>query len=413
MKFQEGVEKGLRNSFDPKDLIAVDATTPEFQLGSLYDRRTDNLLPSYALWKEDCLSKKRFYSEKISSSQQWLTDSENTFPSKVRKLDIEPGLTLSLLGEMVDIKGHAKYFEDTVSSSNVAKVSLTYKETTVYQKLTSDALYDIGYQDLLTDEKNVAFTHVVVGIQYGEITTMVFERDVKETESKEEIERDLSIALKAIPLFADSNLNLNGDQKDKVNNVRCTIYSDLISNTRIANWDEALALYKSLPSMISQSEEFDKTRGVPLKIWLLPKVFLGFQHQTVMKEISSSFVSKAKEIIESLTWAINELHDILNRKRKYSILNEKAARFLKAVENYKSAFHKKILNPLVLSVRNGSEDEDLLSSSVQKHRSSPFAYLSVWLGKIKEEVDMLLFVEKQLSDGGVSIVSEDFLPSNM
>ena len=54
MKFQEGVEKGLRNSFDPKDVIAVDATTPEFQLGSLYDRRTDNLLPSYALWKEDC-----------------------------------------------------------------------------------------------------------------------------------------------------------------------------------------------------------------------------------------------------------------------------------------------------------------------------------------------------------------------
>lgn len=137
---EEAVEKGLRNRFDPKDIITVDATTPEFQLGSLYDRRTDNLLQSYALWKEDSLNEKGFYSEKVSSSQQWLTDSENTFSSKVRKLDIETGLTLSLLGGMVDSKGHFKYLEDTVSSSSVAKVSLTYKETTVYQELTSDAL---------------------------------------------------------------------------------------------------------------------------------------------------------------------------------------------------------------------------------------------------------------------------------
>ena len=209
--FQEGVEKGLRNRFDQKDITTVDATTPEFRLGSLYDRTTDNLLPSYALWKKDSLNKKRFYSEKISRSQQWLTDSENTFSSKVRKLDIDTGLTLSLLGEMVDIKGHAKYLEDTVSSSHVAKVSLTYKKTTVYQELTSDALYDIDYQDLLTeDEKNVSFTHVAVGIQYGQITTLVCERDVNETESKDKIEEDLSIALKAILNSANNNLNLNG-----------------------------------------------------------------------------------------------------------------------------------------------------------------------------------------------------------
>ena len=55
---EEAVEKGLRNRFDPKDIITVDATTPEFQLGSLYDRRTDNLLQSYALWKEDSLNEK-------------------------------------------------------------------------------------------------------------------------------------------------------------------------------------------------------------------------------------------------------------------------------------------------------------------------------------------------------------------
>ena len=209
-------------------------------------------------------------------------------------------------------------------------------------------------------------------------------------------------------------MNLNADKKSKVDHVRCTIYSDLVSNTtRIENWDEALALYKSFPTVLSQSGDFSKTRGVPLKIWLLPKVFLGSQHQTIVKEISSSFVEKTKEIIESLNWAINKLHDVLNQTKKFSILNEKAARSLKAVENYKSAFHNSILNPLVLSVRSGFEDENRLSSTVQKHRSSPFAYLDVWIGKIKEELDTLFLIEKQLSDVGVSIVREGFLQGNM
>ena len=142
-KYEEGVDRGLRSKFDPTKVITVGAMRPEFQLGSLYDRRTDNLLPGNALWKEESLDEKGFYVERITTNQQWLTDSENTFSSKIRKLDIESGLTLSLLGEIVDTKGHAKYLEDTVSSNDVAKVSLTYNETTVYRELTSDAIYDI------------------------------------------------------------------------------------------------------------------------------------------------------------------------------------------------------------------------------------------------------------------------------
>ena len=310
-KYEEGIDRGLRSKFDPTKVITVGAMRPEFQLGSLYDRRTDNLLPGNALWKEESLDEKGFYVERITPNQQWLTDSENTFSSKIRKLDIESGLTLSLLGEIVDTKGHAEYLEDTVSSNDVAKVSLTYNETTVYRELTSDAIYDIDYKDLLTSDKmKTAFTHVVVGIQYGRMCTLVFERDVKETETKEEIKGALSVALKAIPISTDGNLNLNSNEKEKLDNVRCTVYSDLISITRIGIWDEALALYKSLSTTISASADFNEDQGVPVKIWLLPKVLLGCQHHIVLKEISSSFVNQSKEFIESLTGAINESHDL-------------------------------------------------------------------------------------------------------
>ena len=412
-KFQEGVDNGLRNKFGPTNVITVNAMRPEFQLGSLYDRRTDNLLPNQALWKKDSLNKKKLYREKISSSQQWLIDSENTFSSKVRKLDMETGLTLSLLGEMVDIKGHAKYLQDTTLTKNMAKVSLTFNETSVYQELVSDSLCDIDYQDILTSkEEKVAFTHVVVGIQYGGISTVVFEKNVKENESKGEAEEVLSLALKAIAASKDGIMNLSSDLKRKLENIKCTIYSDFISDAKILNWDDALSPHKPFPTLLSPSGDFENDRGVPVRIWLLPKVFFGSHHNIILQEISSNFVIKSKEIIESLTRVINESQDLLNEMKNFSILSKNVARFLNAIENYKSTFHKSTLRSLVFSVRNGSEDENLLSYSLQKYKSSPFAYLDQCLKKLKGEADTLLFIKKQLSDAGVLFVSKDFLQSN-
>ena len=406
IKDEDGVEKGLRNQFGSNKIITLDAMRPEFRLGSLYDRRTDNLLPGFTLWKEDSFTKKGFISERLASNQQWLIDSENTFSSKVWKLDIEAGLTLSLMGGLVDIKGHAKYLKDTASSSNVAKVSLTYKETTVYRELTSDALYNLDYGDLLTnEEKKKEFTHVVAGIQYGGTCTMVFEREIKESETKEEIEGALSAVLKSIPISGEAKLKLNSDEKEKVDNFKCTVYSDLKSDASVANWDEALSLYKSLPTKLSASGKTDAEKGVPVKIWLLPKNMLNSKHKTLVKELSSFVVNKPKDIIESLNKAINESHDLLNKTRKFPILNNKIGRFAKLVENYSITFRKDILSVLLVSIRSGTGDEKLLFNAVERHEHSSFGYLSTWIRRIKEEVDTLLATQTQLS---VSFANKSF-----
>ena len=80
------------------------AIGPEFQLGSLYDRRTDRLLSGFTLCKEDSFKKEGFIRERERdvSSKKLLTDSKKTFSSKVSNLDIEGGLELSLLGGLID-----------------------------------------------------------------------------------------------------------------------------------------------------------------------------------------------------------------------------------------------------------------------------------------------------------------------
>ena len=409
IKQENGVEEGLRNKFGLEKIIALDALQPEFRLGSLYDRRTDNLLSGFALWEEDSCKKEGLISERAASNQQWLTDSENTFSSKVWKLDIEAGLTASLLGGLVDIKGHAKYLQDIASSSNVAKVSLTYKETTVYRELTSDALFNIDYKDLLTnDEKKDEFTHVVVAIQYGGTCTMVFEKEIKDSETKEEIEGALSIILKSIPISKEAKLKLNSDERGKIDNFKCTVYSDIKSDPSVANWDEALSLYRSLPTTLSNSGETEAERGVPVKIWLVPKSLLGSQHETLVRELSSVVVNRPKEITESLTKAINESRDLLIKTKNFPILNRKIDRFANLVENYATTFQRDILKELLILIRKGTSDENLLFNAAQQHEHSAFGYLNEYIGRIKEEVDTLLAVENQLSDKMVSFANEGF-----
>ena len=409
VKDGDGTKEEFQNKFDSKKIIVLDAMRPEFRLGSLYDRRTDNLLPGFTFWKADSSKKEGFISVQLASNQQWLIDSKNSFSSKVWNLGIEAGLTLSLIGGLVDIKGHAKYLKDTTSSHNVAKVSLTYKETTVYCELTSDALYNLDYRDILTsDEKKNEFTHVVVGILYGGSCTMVFEREIKEGETKEDIEGALSVVLKSIPISGKAPLKLNNDEKQKVDDFKCTVYSDLKSNASVANWDEALSLYKSLPTKLSASGETEAKRGVPVKIWLLPKALLGSQHDTLVRELSSVAVNKTIEIKELLTEAINESCDLKKKTKKFPILNSKIVRFAKLVEKYRTTFQKDILSVLLVGIRSGTGDEKLLFDAVDKHERSAFGYLNIWIERIKEEVDNLLATQYQLSEECISFANKTF-----
>ena len=106
--------------------------------------------------------------------------------SKFYKLDVEAGLKLSLCGGLVNIEGHAKYFTDTKETDDQAQLNLTYRETTVYRELTSEALKNMNYRDLLADANiKDGFTHIVIGILYGGTCTVIFKRKIFENEKKE------------------------------------------------------------------------------------------------------------------------------------------------------------------------------------------------------------------------------------
>ena len=129
---------------------------------------------------------------------------------------------------------------------------------------------------------------------------------------------------------------------------------------------------------------------MPVRIWLLPQNLLGSQHDTLANELSTGVVNKPKEIIESLTEAINESRDLINKTKNFPILTSKIDRFAKLVENYLTTFQKDILSVLLVSIRSGTGDEKLLFDAVEKHERSAFGYLNRWIGRTNIEVDTLL-----------------------
>ena len=384
---------------DLSKIFTIDALQPEVRLGSLYDRRTDKIFPGLTLWKEESFKKKDFVNEITSCQKQWFLDSQNTFSSKVEKLGIDPGLILSIISGMVELKGHAKYLSDTSSSRKVAKVSLTSKETTIYRELTSDAIQNPYYKELLIDyEEKVEFTHIVVGIQYGGTCTMVFEREVNENEKKEEIQEALCAIVNQIPR---AKYNLSVDEKHKAilnntSNFRCTVYSDPKSNVSVSNWDDALDLYRSFSFKNSGSGTTDIERGVPVKIHLLPKKCFGSEHDVLGRDLPSINVHQIKHFIESLTNAINESRDLLNETNKFPILKEKIRRFVNIVENYKTLFEDDILRNLLKSIRSSANDVKSLLDTFKQHEQSVFGSLGEWLKKKEHFVTRLLEIQNQL-----------------
>ena len=395
-----------------ENIITINALQPEFRLGSLYDRRTDNLLPSLTLWAEKSFENKGFIDERPSSHHEWFVDSHNTFSAKAKKLDIEDGLMLSVMTGMVDLKGHAKYLNDTSSSRKVAKATITYKETTVYRQLTSDAIHSSDYKEKFAEEElEKDFTHIVAGIHYGGTFTMVFERDLKEGEKKEDIEKLMCDILEEFP---QNKFGLSVKDKYKIvltdtENFKCNLYSDFRSNERIASWDKALAVFKSLSSKLTGSGTDDLKGGVPVKIRLLPKTYFGAKHGVLNKGLRSGIVNRSKKVVETLTEAINESCDLLKQTDNFPILKEKISRFLKCVEDYKKVFEQDILGDLVKSIRRGFKNAKLLIDAVEQHDQSAFGSLKEWLKKINQVVKRLLVIQNQLPGNLVPFLNESFV----
>ena len=365
-----------------------------FELGMLYDIRTDKRIIGKTLWY-----------------QEELTSNVNTVPHHHTETDIDcsgkisekilavRGQKLNVLCNNVDVQGSAAYLKVDKYPKREAKVVLNYETKTQLRHLTMEHLKDIkiSHPDVL--EEDFA-THVVVAIEYGANVVMTFTQEVTKEEKVEKVEPKLKALvekLKCVVLGEDEDRDGTTHEITQTETINCQVFSDFPAEKYPSTYEEARSFCKRLPSFADNGKI-----GIPVKVHLHPLNSLGRTRTSWMRrkkekekakreEVSDVLIDKACVGIECLQSVLAECKDLI-KEDNFPILKEQLKLFMQKVQEY-TAFVKRKIDQL-----KGSADNDAFDAFLREQEASVFSHakLTKWLDEMKEKMKTLQGIMESL-----------------
>ncbi|CAJ0958155.1 unnamed protein product, partial [Mesorhabditis belari] len=375
--------------------ISISCLGRPFQPGMLYDCRRDDVIPAITLWNPDKLKDKdALISEPLNFVKTELI-TEDTVKEKSEKLDINASLKLSLLGGLLKVEGSAKYLTDQKKSNKQMRVSFTYSMTSRTDTLSMAHMSpnDIQHRDVF--EKNEA-THVVTGVTYGADAVFIFEQDIGNLVNTTDLDGSLSSMANLVKksITGDGKGKLTTNETELCNNLRCKFYGDFQLPQPPSNLEEAMKVYRELPSII------EKCGTVPKKVWLYPLVNLDSKAARLVREIDLNRIVETESIMEGLNEAEIKVNDILESCHPMFLgLKRQANDFKKYLAEFKLNFGSK-LQTILPKIRGGTEDEEKFVELLNEVNQSSFApsLLQHWTDEKQREINRLNNLIKQLKE---------------
>ena len=376
-------------------------------LGMLYDCRNDSYIPGITLWDPKVLHDDIDVSSKPDTLFKVI--SSDTINEKSSALNVQASLKASLMGGLVEVGGSAEYLNNKISSSRQSRLTLQYKTKTKFEQLTMKQLGRNNVQHQYVFEQGTA-THVVSGILYGAQAFFVFDRSQSEKENKEDIEGNMNIMIKKIPQFSiegKGSLKITEQEENQTKHLECTFHGDFKLPSNPSTYEEAIDIYKQLPSLLGENGE----HAVPLEIHLYPLTLLDSTAAKMVREISIVAISQAQDILQSLDDIKMKCNDLKADPicQDFTMIAHKLELFDKQVQNYELTFQRELAGVLP-TIRGGGGEEQMLIDIALKHERSPFylKQLTRWLTDIGKEMTTLkTYMEDLFTD--ITIPSEQEL----
>ncbi|XP_068713617.1 uncharacterized protein [Montipora foliosa] len=386
-----------------------------FDLGMLYDRRSEKLILGKTLWSPDHLSQAVRTITKPYTNTEVLA--EDTIDDKTSALNVEASLKLSFLGGLVNVQGAAKYLDDIKTSSRHSRVVLKYETTTELKQLTME---DLGREKVQYPEifdQDIA-TDVVVGILYGAKAFLIFDQEVSKDESLNEVHGNMEVLVKAlpgVPIGGNGSVDMTEDQKKETKAMRCKMYGDFRTEESPTSYEEAVRVYKRLPSLIGDNGQ----NAVAVQVYLCPLSEIDSKGQQMVRQISANYISKTCEIQEHIQWIEAQCSDLMREDVCLSFprVKRQLSSFKNNISRYMAFLQKKLLL-LLPSIRGGGAEESALDDIFQEKESSPFAkpHLDAWIEEKRKEIKKLQGMITFLGDtpfvSPEDVENESFYPSN-
>ena len=362
-----------------------------FHLGMLYDRRSDQLIIGKTLWSLDHLSQAVNTITKPYTNSEVLA--EDTIDDKTSALNIEGSIKLSFLWGLVNVHGAAKYLDDRKASSHHSRVVLKYETTTEFKQLTMEHLGPGKVQYPEVFDQDIA-TDVVVGILYGAKAFLIFDQEVSKDESLKEVHGSMELLVKSLPGIST---DITEDQKKKTEKMHCKMYGDFRTEESPTTFEEAVRVYKQLPSLIGDKGQ----NAVAVQVYLRPLSEIDCKRQRMVREISANYMSKTCEIQEHIQCIESKCSELMREDvcSSFSRVKKQLSSFKSNISRYKIFLQKKLL-PLLPSIRGGGAEESELGDIFEEKERSPFAQtrIDAWIVEKEKEMKRLQSIIGSLGD---------------
>ncbi|XP_014380600.1 uncharacterized protein LOC102371343 [Alligator sinensis] len=367
--------------------IDMPALGRPFQLGMLYDCRSNTFIPGITLWDSKTLKRNTETMPKHSTTNHITTS--DTMADKASALSLSGSLKASVLAGLVELGGSAAFFNDTKKSKHHARVTLQYSMTDRYEHLTMSQLgpESISYPAVFGDH---TATHVVTAVLYGAQAFFVFDREVSSSENMWEIEGKMKLLVEEIPKVPGGEETSGRFQKKQESNknLYCTFYGDFCLKKNPLSYQDAMQVYAKLPDLLRSDEK----QTVPVRVWLCPLSMLDPRAAQLVREISSVLITDAERALEHLAECDVRCSDMerVRAATTFPDIQRKLQEFRNLCKQCRQTFQEELASTLP-AIHGGQEEEGALVKILTSMEQSPFStnQLSKFLEKKQEEINFI------------------------
>lgn len=353
--------------------------------GMLYNARNDTIIPGVTLWSDEDMKKvMRIKGHQNTSFDVTASDSMR---KKTKLLEISASLKGSFLLGLVTIEGSASFLNDRIASARQCRVTMKYKETTLFKELIATDM-EVKHPEIF--ERNEA-THVVTAVLYGAEAFMVFDQMASDYEERKVIKGSLKAMIDKIPLLqlsGEGKVAMTDEDRRKARRFSCKFHGDFKLKENPSSFEEAVIVYKRLPSLLGQKGE----DAVPMKVWLYPLCNLESKAAKLVRDINASAVSILESILEHLSETKMRTRDLikLSKNMNLTVLRDKLESFQNKRAEYTIIFKRK-LKGVLPEIRGGTVPETAFTDILRFHEESSFSKIKMreWLNEKETEITIV------------------------
>ncbi|XP_066531483.1 neoverrucotoxin subunit alpha-like [Hoplias malabaricus] len=374
--------------------LQISALSRPLHLGMLYNARNDHLIPGFSLWKTEDIDKAT--EVKPQPSTRFHVAGSESLSEKTSLLEVSASVKLSFFGGLIEAGGSAHYLKSNTSSTHQCSVSLRYHKFTEFKELRISEL-DSPNAEILEETDA---THVVVGVLYGADAIMEFQQTASDASDKQKIQANLHVMIQKIPtveIGGEGSLKMDDDDKKKVQNFSCKFFGDFDLKVNPSTFEEAVKVYKELPTLLGEKGE----KAVPVKVWLYPLSRFNNTESKLKTMIPEALVSVMEKVMDDFHQAEIRTKDLLEKSKgiKAADLVDKLEQFQSSLRVFTVEFLKKMA-ALIPEIRGGSEEETTLKDLLMSLNKSGFSgrEMKQWLDGKDTEIDVVIKYINKIQD---------------